>query len=110
MGDRWEDRTEGRREGRLEDLKAGRSGDRTEGHSGDRTEGRLEDRKAGRSEDRTEGLEGRKADLKGDHWGVRKEVHSAAQEVAPQEVGWEAKVSAASTAGQRRVLDRWRAV
>ena len=76
----------------------------------DRTEGRWVDPKGGRSEDRTEGLEGRKVVPQGDHWGVRKEVHSAAQKVAPQEVGWEAKVPVASTADQRRVRDRWRAV
>ena len=77
---------------------------------GGRSEDRMEDLKAGRSEDRTEGLEGRKVVPQGDHWGVRKEVHSAAQKVVPQEVGWEAKVSVASTAGQRRVRDRLRAV
>lgn len=95
-GDRWGDRTGDHSEGHSEDRWGGRSVDHSEDRKGDRSEGQTEDRWGDPMED-----------PKGDHWEGRKEPHLAVQMGAQQAVGWAVKVSAAPTAGRRRVLLRW---
>lgn len=86
-GDRSEAQTEGRKGGHSEDPKE----DRTEGHWGDHWVDRTEDQREGRT---------------GGHWEGLKAVHLAVLKVARQAVGWAARASAGSTAGQRRVRFR----